>query len=64
MTTSVRSVPLPPSRPPFGARLFLYAVVVPAALLWPSKRRPVLRLILWSRWRLALLRLRVRLRGH
>ena len=54
----------PPPGLPFALRVFLYAVVIPAALVWPSKRRPVLRLILWSRWRLALVRLRYRLRGR
>jgi hypothetical protein len=46
----------------FPAPLFLYLLVVPAALVWPSKRRPALRAVLWCRWRLAFLRLRIRFR--
>jgi hypothetical protein len=64
MTASVPTVRPPPPRLPLGLRLFMWAVVVPAALVWPSKHRPVLRAVLWCRWRLALLRLRVRLRGR
>jgi hypothetical protein len=33
MTTGVPSAPHEPPGPPFRARLFVYAVVVPAALL-------------------------------
>jgi hypothetical protein len=43
--------------------LVVWLVIVPAELLFPSyNRRPLVRALLWSRWRLALLRLRVRWR--
>lgn len=58
------SVPTVPPKPPglsFPVRVLFWLVVLPAALLLPDKR-PMVRAILWSRWRLALLRLRIRFR--
>ena len=64
MSASVPTVSRKPPPLPLGMRVFMWAVIVPAALIWPSKHRPALRAVLWCRWRLALLRLRVRLRGR
>jgi hypothetical protein len=60
MTASVPTVPPKPPGLPFALRLLFWLVVLPAALLLPDKR-PTVRAILWSRWRLALVRLKMRL---
>jgi hypothetical protein len=62
MSTSVPSVPPKPPGLSFPVRVLFWLVVLPAALLLPDKR-PLVRAILWSRWRLALVRLRYRLRS-
>jgi hypothetical protein len=63
MASSVPAVRPPPPRLPFALRVLFWLVVLPAALLLPDKR-PLVRAILWSRWRLALVRVKFRLRRY